>query len=106
MRLYLSGPITGTTDYMERFANDTQALRNCGYEVVNPCEGAPEGLSHAEYMRRDLPLMLACDGVATMPHYERSEGCRLEVHVAHACGLPVTSVAGWMVLKEGEWGLL
>ena len=35
-RVYISGAITGTTDYMERFASIESKLLSLGYEVVNP----------------------------------------------------------------------
>ncbi len=100
MILYLSGPITGTTDYVERFGTEAHRLRDAGYEVVNPVEGAPAGLLHHEYMRRDLPLMLACDGVALLPGHDESQGSKLEVQVARACGLMMHSAAWWRLLSE------
>ena len=36
MKIYISGKITGTTDYMERFGNKQRELEQKGYEVVNP----------------------------------------------------------------------
>ena len=36
MRVYLSGAITGTDDYMERFARAQMLLQNEGYSVINP----------------------------------------------------------------------
>lgn len=47
MRIYISGPITGTTDYKERFAVAEEKLKANGYEVVNPAKLAaalPESL--------------------------------------------------------------
>lgn len=35
-RIYISGPITGTTDYKERFAAAADFLRKGGYKPVNP----------------------------------------------------------------------
>ena len=36
MKIYISGKITGTTDYMDRFGNKQRELEQKGYEVVNP----------------------------------------------------------------------
>jgi hypothetical protein len=36
MKTYISGAITGTTDYMERFEKAEQLLKAQGREVVNP----------------------------------------------------------------------
>ncbi len=100
MILYLSGPITGTTDYVERFGTEAHRLRDRGYEVINPVQGVPAGLLHHEYMRRDLLLMLTCDGVALIAGSDESRGSKLEVQVAQACGLPVHSAAWWRLLSE------
>ena len=110
MRLYLSGPITGTTDYVERFARAGTWLRARGYEVVDPVAATPEGLSYGEYMRRDLILLLACEGVALLPGYEVSRGSQLEAHVARTCGLPTRSLVEWVARStitedEGMCGL-
>ncbi len=36
MKLYISGPITGTDDYMERFAAAQKELEEEGWTVINP----------------------------------------------------------------------
>ena len=36
MKIYLSGPITGTKDYMKRFAEAEQRLTERGHSVINP----------------------------------------------------------------------
>ena len=36
--IYISGPITGTSDYMERFEKAEKELIENGYSVINPAE--------------------------------------------------------------------
>lgn len=98
MRLYLAGPMTGVPLFNFPLFDECAArLRAKGFEVVNPAEedrrldGFDPVADHAKpfvhYMRRDLPLVMACDGVAVLPGWQRSKGARLEVHVALECGL-------------------
>ena len=37
MKIYISGKITGTTDYIQRFGRAEKALSN--YIVINPAKG-------------------------------------------------------------------
>ena len=38
MKIYISGAITGTDDYMERFSKAEKELAEQGYSVVNPAK--------------------------------------------------------------------
>ena len=38
MKIYISGAITGTDDYMKRFAKAEKELTEKGYSVVNPAK--------------------------------------------------------------------
>ena len=92
MKIYLSGPVTGMPG-LNRAAFDRAAerLRALGHEVVNPLDTdhlCPHG-DWAEYMRKDLPLLVACDAVAVLPGWRRSKGASLEVAVARALGMPI-----------------
>ena len=35
-RIYISVPVTGTDDYLERFSEKECELEKCGYSVINP----------------------------------------------------------------------
>lgn len=92
-RLYLAGPMSG---YPEKnypaFHAEAARLRALGYTVVSPAEIAlPDGLPWADYMRHDIPLMLTCHGVATLPRYDLSKGAMLEVHIALELDMPVSA---------------
>lgn len=89
MKVYLSGPITGTDDYMERFYRAENRLIGRGYEVVNPAmENArlPEGTSWEEYMGESLKMLATCDAIYLMRGYMTSRGAMLEYSVAEQMG--------------------
>lgn len=97
MKLYLAGPMTGYDDYnFPAFHNAAAGLRASGHEVVSPAEmdeGIPpeehEALDWSDYLRRDLELLVGCEGVAVLPGWQDSKGASLEVHVANALGMPI-----------------
>ena len=47
-------------------------------------------------MKADIPLMLACDGLAVLPGWEASAGARLEVDIAQRLNMPIKDVYGWI----------
>lgn len=83
MRIYISGPITGTTDYLLRFEAAEKLLKKRfpQAEIINPaevCRSLPESFSHADYMDICLTLLKKCEKLYLMNGWERSEGCREE----------------------------
>jgi len=97
MKLYISGPITGTANYEENFVKAESVLKQVEYEVVNPCDILLNGdATWEDYMKADIPLMLACDGVAVLPGWEASAGARLEVDIAQRLNMPIKDVYGWI----------
>ena len=62
---YLSGPITGHKDYRRQFAKAAAALKEMGYNVINPAaidDAIPvECMSYEEIMRIDLELLSTAD---------------------------------------------
>lgn len=92
MKIYLSGPVTGTEDAKERFANAEKALLASGHEVINPlsiCECMPESTTWAEYMDITLAAMKRADAVYMMKGWERSHGATIEYHYAVGAGMTV-----------------
>ena len=89
-KIYISGPISGTNDYMERFASMETRLQELGYVVVNPakeCASLPEGTDWKGYMAECLRLLLFCDGICMLKGWSRSRGAKLELEVARRCAL-------------------
>lgn len=83
--VYLSGPITGTDDYKERFKDLQTKLSGLGYEVINPVELTAylsEGSTWVTYMEVCLPVIAVCDYVYLMDGWEKSDGARIERTVA------------------------
>ena len=60
MKIYISGAITGTDDYMERFAKAEKELTEQGYSVINPAKvnaQLPEDTSYEEYMKMSFCML-------------------------------------------------
>lgn len=84
-RIYLSGPISGTADYMERFKKAQEILTAEGYRVINPANlnmVFDEGATWDDYMMIDLELLRMSDVLVQLPGWERSLGCQREYGVA------------------------
>jgi nucleoside 2-deoxyribosyltransferase len=69
MKIYISGPITGTSDYQERFEAAEQIINaNGGGDIVavNPVKetaGIPEGSPWETYMRACMKILADCDAI-------------------------------------------
>lgn len=80
-RLYLSGPITGTSDYMKRFANAEENLIKEGYSVINPAKvnaQMPSDTSYAQYMKMSLTMLDMSDIIYMLDGWENSRGAKIE----------------------------
>jgi len=87
LRIYLSGAITGTKDYMERFQAMEEKLTQDGYIVFNPAavnSMMPEGTTYEEYMRVSLTLLDMCDAIYMMDGWRDSKGANREYGYALA----------------------
>ena len=83
MKIYISGKITGTSDYMDRFAKAEKALLTKGWEVVNPAkEDLPQNLPWEEYMKHDVRLLAGCDAIYMLDGWRQSRGACLERELA------------------------
>ena len=99
MKIYISGPVTGTTDYKERFEAAEKELTDAGYEAVNPIKDKPEGQTWEWYMKKDLAQMLECDGLYVLEGWNESDGASLEVSLACELKMPIQG-AEWGILKK------
>ena len=85
MKIYLSGKITGTADYMERFAAKQKDLESKGCEVINPAlinSFLPKSTTWEEYMSLCYPMINMCDAIYFMDGWEDSKGAKIEYEYA------------------------
>lgn len=75
--VYLSGKITGDTNYRTKFAKAAARLRDLNYEVLNPAL-LPKGITRAQYVPIDLQMLCAADTVAFLADYRESAGAMIE----------------------------
>ena len=95
-RIYISGKITGTDDYIERFKVAESRLIEQGYETVNPAQMLsllPTSTTHKEYMVVSYALMDICDAIYMMNGWRDSKGAVMEYDYATEKGL---------IIMEGE----
>lgn len=98
--IYISGPISGydTEERKLAFKEATRVAGKMGYVSVNPMEDQEDGLTWAEYMRRDIKALMDCDAILMMPGWEQSRGAKLEKDIAERIGMEV------LYMKEGGEG--
>ena len=87
MKIYISGAITGTDDYMERFSKAEKELTEQGYSVVNPANvnaQLPEDTTYEEYMKMSFCMLTMCDGIYMLKGWRKSRGANREYCYAMA----------------------
>lgn len=87
--IYISGKITGTADYIDRFARAEETLRASGYIPINPAKvnaQLPPETSYGMYMKMSLNMIDLCDSLYMLPGWEDSRGAMLEKAYAEATG--------------------
>ena len=65
MKVYLSGMITGDSNYRQKFNAMAEELLSYGYVVFNPAV-LPDGFDYEDYMDFDLLILSRCDAIFLM----------------------------------------
>lgn len=89
-RCYISGKITGTDDYMKRFADAEVVLKAKGFEPVNParvCAELPNTFTHGEYMAVAMACLEQCGSIYMLTVWQDSNGATMEHQQAKENGL-------------------
>lgn len=77
MRVYISGPITGTNDYVKRFCKAEKELIMMGFSVINPVAincNMPSDMTYEEIMNHDFFLLDMCDSIYMLDKWCQSRG--------------------------------
>jgi hypothetical protein len=92
-RLYISGAITGTTDYKERFERIERMLEKVfDGNIINPvkiCSDIPLAEPWESFMKRCISHLVFCDKIYMMNGWEKSRGSREELRIAQMLKLKV-----------------
>ena len=88
MKLYLSGAITGTDDYMDRFSVAEKSLE-VEHTIINPAKvnaQLPSDTNYEDYMKMSFCMLDMCDGIYLLKGWEKSCGSNRELGYAMAKG--------------------
>lgn len=93
MKVYISGAIASDPEYKTKFQKAANDLTLQGFTVLNPAV-LPEGMSRAEYMAINLPMLMMADMMMLLPDYEQSQGALLERHLCQYIAKPIVYYDG------------
>ena len=92
MRVYISGAITGTDDYIERFSEAEKQINAGESTAVNPAgimSSMPKDTTHDQYMKMSLALLETCESMYVLKNWRNSKGVAIELEYAREHGIPV-----------------
>lgn len=89
MKIYIAGPMTGLPDNNRAaFYLAADNLREQGH-MPKHTAWMEDGLSHEEYMKNALQVMLTCDAIYMLKGWLKSIGAQTEHTIATLCGMQV-----------------
>lgn len=91
MTIYISGPITGTDNFKERFCKVEDMIKELfpECEIVNPvtlCADIKNG-EWLEYMNKCVDALCLCSHIHMMNGWEKSKGACVEYFLAKHRGM-------------------
>lgn len=87
MKIFISGPISKSPDYKEKFRAIEDRLREEGHDVMSPAILPESGFAHEEYLHITKAMIDVCDAIYWLPDWQTSKGCMEEMF--HAAGRKV-----------------
>lgn len=108
MRIYLSGPITGQTNYKRVFNTAKDLLQEKGHtDIINPAEldkvlPEIEKMDHEQVVQLCFDLLSRCDAMVMLPGWKKSTGCMAEWGYAQGQGtIIIAEFEDFIEKKEG-----
>ena len=92
MVIYLSGSITNTLDYKEKFADAEKKMQQLfpTAKIINPAKvQLPENSTHADYMKVDFMFLDLADAICMLSGWECSKGACMEYGYAKAKNIAI-----------------
>lgn len=90
------------TNRLQAFQRAAEQLRCHGYTVTNPVELAIDNpLSKEACLRSDIVALLACDTVALLPDWHKSNDAQLLTNIAARLGMRIYGVSALLSQKPG-----
>ena len=90
--IYLAGAISGTTDYIERFAearDEVKQYYGVGVGVISPTDNIPTDLDYEAQLEMCFGRLNYCDTICLLDGWENSRGANREYGYARGRGLNV-----------------
>lgn len=85
-RIYISGPITGTDDYKDRFEKAENMLKRWipDADIVNPVKVTEslEHFTHEQYLKVCIAALSCCDTIYALKGWRKSAGACEEMEYA------------------------
>ena len=105
MSIYISGPMSGYEDFnYAAFHAAEAAIRRVRQDaqIINPASVQLwQGAEWTDWMRHHVATIAReVTEIVVLPDWETSRGARLEVHIAHALGIPVKPLDAWLRTEE------